>query len=462
MSRVHVAAAALLAGTLLGGRAARADDGCDAPGAETLPGCLQVVVEYDPVLFDAPATAARHDLEWLGGVPQVSLAVFQAREGTDVRALALTLETSEPGVVEAERNEAFTPPDCVQRNVAILEYRPGGEIDMLRQPAVRLLAPPDAPGPNEILVAVVDAGVDGTHPALQGRVVPGEDLVDPGASGADAHDGIDGDGDGDLDEGWGHGTAAAGIIHSIAPTAAVVSVRVLDDECHGHAIDVAAGIADAVDRGARIINVSLALSGESESIEAAVEYALAAGALVVAPAGNAGVAAVAFPASAEETLAVAAVDEGRVAPSWASHGEAVDLVAPGVAVLTSYRGGLAEVSGSSFSAAMVSGVAAALLAEDPTLTGTDLRALLRASATPVDAWNPFLAGQLGAGLPSVEAALARLPWAGTAVGEHEDDGEHERDEELPSLRVRLGLSPVSDDARDHRRRSLSVSRTSER
>ena len=120
-------------------------------------------------------------------------------------------------------------------------------------------------------VAVIDTGVDGSHPDLQGALVPGFDYVA-------------GSGNGLVDPA-GHGTHVAGIVVAVpgngigvvglAPDARVMSLRVLDADGGGYASDVAQAIVDAADLGVDAINLSLGGPVNTFSVEAAVEYALA-------------------------------------------------------------------------------------------------------------------------------------------------------------------------------------------
>ena len=129
-----------------------------------------------------------------------------------------------------------------------------------------------------VTVAVIDSGVDATHPDLQGQVLSGLDLVDS-----------KGDGDTDL---VGHGTTVSAIIAGkndatgvvgIAPKAKILPVRVLDQENrYDDALIVAKGVRWAVDHGARVINLSLGGSGSSAALAAALDYAFAKDVVVVA------------------------------------------------------------------------------------------------------------------------------------------------------------------------------------
>jgi membrane-anchored mycosin MYCP len=231
-----------------------------------------------------------------------------------------------------------------------------------------------------VLVAVVDSGVDSSNPHLTSAVVVGADLV-----GAD----VETTGRTDV---FGHGTAVAGEIAAravpgsgvvgLAPDATILPVRVYyaDDEQaarSGVAPDagrMAAGIAFAAAQGARVINVSMSTTVDDPALRAAVEQATAAGALVVASAGNRNTAddkadVPHYPAAYPDALSVTAVDVDGNATDDSIHGAHVEVAAPGTNVLTTLPGGgdcvLGVEASSSYATAYVSAVAALLVQEHP-------------------------------------------------------------------------------------------------
>ena len=121
---------------------------------------------------------------------------------------------------------------------------------------------------------------------------------------------------------------------------------------------LAAGIAWATDHGADVINLSVGGRPSSQAVREAIEYARNRDVVLVAAAGNEGIDGVGFPADAEGVIAVGAVDnQGHLAP-FSNYGAPVDLVAPGVDILTGLPdGGYAAATGTSFSAPMVAGIA---------------------------------------------------------------------------------------------------------
>lgn len=221
-----------------------------------------------------------------------------------------------------------------------------------------------------VRVALLDTGIEHTHPDLLGAV---DDLRDftGGASGT-------------LDR-VGHGTHTAGIVGArrndrgvvgVAPECRLLVGKVLGDDGSGADDSVAAGIDWAVQAGADVVSMSLGSPTPSPAIAAAVARAAAAGKFLICAAGNDGRdQSVNYPARFDDTVAVGAVDRhGRIA-EFSSRGPEVDVCAPGEDVLSTYLGGgYARLSGTSMAAPFVSGVVALLLAKHKRTAG----------ATPVE------------------------------------------------------------------------------
>lgn len=242
-------------------------------------------------------------------------------------------------------------------------------------------------GAATIPIAVVDTGVDASHPDLAGQILPGYDFAN---------------GDADPSDDNGHGTAMTGIIVAkadnaigvagIAPEARVLPVKVLDADGTGYYSAVAEGIIYAVDQGAKVINLSLAGADASTTLQSAVDYARAHGAIVVAAAGNYGTGVPMYPAACNGAVAITASDARDQRATFSNYGAWTSLAAPGVGIFTTAPGGsYAGVTGTSPATAVASGAFALLLAANPDMTGAD--AVARATAKTLDigtsGWDPY-------------------------------------------------------------------------
>lgn len=223
-------------------------------------------------------------------------------------------------------------------------------------------------GSNTVIVAVLDTGIQMNHPDLQGRILPGWDYVNNDSDPSDDH---------------GHGTATAGAasavgnngvgITGVAVTANILPYKVLSASNNSYYSHVASAIIAAADQGARVINMSLGGSSSSSTLQSAVTYAWNRGSVVVAAAGNSGSSAPMYPAACTNALAVSATTASDDRATWSSYGSHVRISAPGEGILTTHLGSsYASWSGTSFSAPIVSGVAALIAARRPELSNTDI------------------------------------------------------------------------------------------
>ncbi len=284
-----------------------------------------------------------------------------------------------------------------------------------------------------MVVAILDTGVDASHPALGGRVSPaGRSFVVGDLSTADTGDGVDGDGDGLVDEQVGHGTFVAGLVHLVAPDAEILPVRVLDSEGLAGNFQISKALAWSIDQGVHVANMSLGETYRSAALEDIVSEAQSAGVIVVGAAGNRGQSEVrVFPACDDGAIGVAALDWNDVRADFSNFNDRLALSAPGDADLSATPldparavvgpvpgGGFAAWRGTSFATAFVSGVAALVRAQHPEwpdreVNGSQVPAAvladLQSTAVPIARQNPGYDGMLGAGRLDAAAATLLAP-----------------------------------------------------
>ncbi len=183
-----------------------------------------------------------------------------------------------------------------------------------------------------IKVAVLDTGVDLSHPIFGGRAVAGWDYVDDDADPSDEAGG----------DATGHGTFVAGVVHMVAPGAKIISMRVLDADGVGNGYVIAQAIRDAVQMGAKVINLSLGTTEKIESkvLTEVIKWARSKGAMTTAAAGNDGGEAQHWPAAQSEVVSVAALDASNtlLAP-YSTSGGWVDVATIGTDLISAMPGG---------------------------------------------------------------------------------------------------------------------------
>jgi len=280
-------------------------------------------------------------------------------------------------------------------------------------------------GDDDLVIAVVDTGVDPATRDLTGRLLPGHDFVN---------------GDSDPRDDNGHGTAVATIAAAASDTfgvaglcwrCRVMPIKVLDADGNGYLSDAALGIAWAVERGADIVNVSLGAGGTMPLLDDALAAARDAGVLVVASAGNAGTSVAQWPAADPRVVGVAALGDLDARASYSNYGSWVDIAAPGCNPSGWLANGTIHFCGTSSATPLVSG-SAALLASARDATTTEIRTALRNAAVPAGSG-------MGAGRIDAFAALRRLP----AFDDISGDAHAANIETLAAAGITTGCSTTS-------------------
>lgn len=232
----------------------------------------------------------------------------------------------------------------------------------------------DTSNGDGIIIAILDTGVDSTHPDLAANIVPGWNMWDNNADTTDIH---------------GHGTWVAGAAAAAANNgsgsagvswaSSIMPIRISRLDGFAYFSTIAQGIRWAADNGAKVVNNSFGGVAGSSIIQSAAEYLRSKGGVVVVSAGNTGT--LLNYAPSDSLLVAAATASNDVRPSWSSYGPYVDISAPGVSIYTTSRGGgYSNVSGTSFSSPIVAATAALMLSANSDLTPADVGQILMSTA----------------------------------------------------------------------------------
>ncbi len=239
---------------------------------------------------------------------------------------------------------------------------------------------------RDVIVAVIDTGIDYNHPGFENRLAPThmwQDFID--------NDNLPEEAEGDFK---GHGTAVAGLVIQAAPNAKILPIRVLKGNGQGNLVSVIKGIDHAIMMGADIINLSLGADDTTDALERMLQYAQEKNIPVVSSVGNQAIQAITHPANWDSFLnyiddkglikaelltkrdkasivtAVTSVNAEGKKSSFANYGP-VHIAAPGEGILTLYPDNqVVSVSGTSFAAGIISGIYALAKAENKNLSSS--------------------------------------------------------------------------------------------
>jgi subtilisin len=226
-----------------------------------------------------------------------------------------------------------------------------------------------------VTVAIIDSGVEPDHPAVGGRLIRSL-RVEPGGDGPRVVD------DPEASDLVGHGTACAGIIHEIAPGAALVSIRVLGADNRAGGPAFAAALGWAIEQRFGVVNLSLSSRSEAmvERFHELADEAYFANTLLVAAANN--VVGASYPSLFAAVVSVAAHDAGDADVWFYNPSPPVEFGAHGLDVDVAWRGGSRiRATGNSFAAPHLAGRAALLRARYPAASPFEVKTMLAATAS---------------------------------------------------------------------------------
>jgi len=332
------------------------------------------------------------------------LFLVTAPDLIDPNAFLQTLR-SQPGITHVELDALLkvmqatgsVPPSGLWDNTPVVYFGVTVIHGYVSQPAISITRLPDTQTTFSVsgagTVAVIDTGVDPTHPVLQSVLVPGYDFTRNIAGSAselpDVNQSSNGSGASPamvnqesaaiLDpvsalnlgqpqyQAFGHGTMVSGIVHLVAPTAYIMPLKAFKADGTGYLSDILRAIYFAAQNGARVINMSFSFSTYSHEAADAIKFATRHQVICVASAGNDGKEEIVYPAALADVMGIASTTNNDTLSTFSNYGaDLVWVAAPGEGIITTYPFGTFGAGwGTSFSAPFVSGAAALLLSVSP-------------------------------------------------------------------------------------------------
>ncbi len=359
------------------------------PSSAFVPGEVLVKFRRDASPVSVQAALSAQAAHTVGEVPALGVHRLSVSEGQELAVIAALRQN--PLVEYAEPN--YIVRAVLTPNDPYFSYQWG---------LTRIGAPQAwdvTTGSSDLIIAIVDSGIDLDHPDLSGKIIWGYDYVN---------------GDWVPDDDHGHGTHVAGIaaaktnnstgVAGVSWGARLMALKVLDAGGNGTYANVASAVTYAANHGAKIINLSLGGDYDSQTLHEAVIYAHNAGCVIVAATGNNGNGSVLYPARYAEAFAVAATDSNDQRAWFSNYGPEVDVAAPGVSIYSTYRGGgYTYMNGTSMAAPHVAGLAALIWSTYPGYINDQVES--RTEMTAVDLGTPGWDPYYGHGRIDARAAL---------------------------------------------------------
>lgn len=370
------------------------------PEADFAPGELLIKFESGVSAQSATQTLNRYGATKIRTLYESPIELWQVPEGKEL-ALATQLSTL-PNVAQAEPNYIVHAFDTIPYDP--FYYKQWAHLIMNSAQGWDVTT-----GTADVVIAILDSGIDETHPDLAGKLVAGYDFVDNDSNPHDLN---------------GHGTHVAGIAAAITDNgtgvagtswgARIMPIRVLNAQGSGTGADIIDGINWAVSQGADVINLSLGGTGSSPFTQNTINNAHNQGVFITAAMGNCRekkepycpeANPTNYPAAYDNVMAVAATGPNDTWASYSQYGPHCDIAAPGGDIQTSWSEGIYStmptynaylithygyyknydyLNGTSQATPHVAGLAALVLSADPTLTPDQVQAIIEANAADLE------------------------------------------------------------------------------
>lgn len=304
-----------------------------------------------------------HGAREVGKVRALDVRILELPEQANAQAVLRALQAN-PSIQFAEI-DSLLPPHATLNDPSI-----GSQWHIAKMGAPSAWDSSNGAG---VVIAILDTGVDGTHPDLAARMVPGWNMYDNNADSSDV---------------YGHGTLVAGTaaavgnnatgVAGLAWNAFIMPVRISKPDGYASFSTIASGLTWAADHGAKVANISYGVSG-NYTVQSAAQYLKDKGGVTVVSAGNSGVLDATAPSSTMVTVSATNINDSVT--SWSTYGDFVDVSAPGEGIYTTASGGgYASVSGTSFASPATAGTVALMMAANAALDPATLESLLKQTA----------------------------------------------------------------------------------
>lgn len=334
----------------------------------------EVVVQFTNSLDEQQLKQLKRDIHCEEVLHIGSTFIFKSNELSTEKLIAYFKEKYEIKFIEPHylymTNEE-TSQDDIPNDALYAKYQ-------WNIPDIRALAGWNlSKGGEDVIIAVLDTGVQSDHPDLANRLLDGYNVNDSSTNSNDD---------------FGHGTHVAGIIGAIVDNDEgvagvswynkILPVKVLNNSGAGSTYSVAQGIIWATDHGAKVINMSLGNYASADFLHEAIQYAYNHDVVLVAASGNDNTSRPGYPAAYPEVFAVGATSNNRERASFSNYGDYIDVVAPGDSIASTYIGGqYASLSGTSMASPHVAALAGLIRTLNPLLSNVQVMEIMRQSAT---------------------------------------------------------------------------------